>query len=170
MKSIKELIVRMARENQGWGYTRIKGALNNLGHKVGRTTILRTLRDNGIDPAPERSGRTSWKQFLSAHWEGLAAADLFTVEAWTWVGLVRFQVFFVIEVATRRVHLAGIHSEAHGEWMEQLARNLTDPIEGFLRRSRKLIHDRDPLFTSRFDNILAAVGVKPIILPARSPN
>jgi putative transposase len=87
MKTIKELIVRMARENPGWGYTRIKGALDNLGHKVGRATILRTWRENGIDPAPEWSGRTSGKEFLSAHWEGLAAADLFTAEAWTLLGL-----------------------------------------------------------------------------------
>jgi len=63
LRTIKELIVRMARENQGWGYTRIKGALNNLGHEVGRSTILRTLRENGVDPAPERCSRTSWKEF-----------------------------------------------------------------------------------------------------------
>jgi len=90
MKTIKELIVRMARENQGWGYTRIKGALDNLGHEIGRSTILRTLRESGSDPAPERSRCTSWKEFLKAHWEGLAAADLFTVEVWTLTGLVRF--------------------------------------------------------------------------------
>lgn len=94
MTNIKELIVRMARENKGWGYTRIKGALDNLGHEIGRSTILRTLQENGIDPAPERGRSTSWKGFLKAHWDGLAATDLFTVEAWTWSGLVRFHEFF----------------------------------------------------------------------------
>lgn len=170
MKTIKELIVRMARENQGWGYTRIKGALDNLGHEIGRSTILRTLRENGIDPAPDRSQRTSWKDFLKAHWEGLAAADLFTVEAWTWSGLVRFHVFFVMEVATRRVHIAGINSHPHGVWMEQLARNMTDAVNGFLSRCKLLLHDRDPLFTKCFNSILSSAGVKPVILPARSPN
>ena len=170
LRTIKELIVRMARENQGWGYTRIRGALDNLGHKVGRSTILRTLRENGIDPAPERCRRTSWKDFLRTHWEGLAAADLFTVETWTLTGLVRFHVFFVMEVARRRVRIAAISASPNGAWMEQLARNLTDPVEGFLRNCTTLLHDRDPLFTRRFDSILSSAGVRPLILPARSPN
>ena len=169
MKTIKALIVRLATENSGWGYTRIKGALQNLGHQVGRSTILRTLKDNGIDPAPERGSRTRWNEFLRAHWEGLAAADLFTVEAWTWTGLIRFHVFFVMHVATRRVYIAGINSDPQGLWMEQLARNLTDPLEGFLRHSTKLIHDRDPLYTRRFNALLRSTGVKLILLPARSP-
>src|SRR5262249_3960 len=131
MKTIKELIVRIAQENHRWGYTRIKGALDNLGHEIGRSTILRTLRERGLDPAPERSRCTSWKEFLRGPWEGLAAADLFTVEAWTLAGLIRFHMFFAIEVATRRVHIAGISAHPCGAWMEQLARNLTDPVEGF---------------------------------------
>jgi putative transposase len=170
MRTIKDLIVRMARENQGWGYTRIQGALDNLGHEIGRSTILRTLRESGLDPAPERSRSTSWKEFLKTHWDGLAAADLFTVEAWTLRGLIRFHVFFVIEVATRRVHIAGISDHPHGAWMEQLARNLTDPVDGFLRRCKMLLHDRDSLFTKGFDSILSAADVKPIKLPVRSPN
>jgi putative transposase len=170
METIKALIVRLASENSGWGYTRVKGALGNLGHQVGRSTILRTLRENGIDPAPERGRHTRWNEFLRAHWEGLAAADLFTVEAWTWRGLIRFHVFFVMKVATRRVQIAGISPDPQGSWMEQLARNLTDPLEGFLRHTTKLIHDRDPLFTRRLNALLRSTGVKPILLPARSPN
>ena len=170
MKTIKDLILRMARENQGWGYTRIKGALDNLGHEIGRSTILKTLRENGIDPTPTRGRSTSWKEFLQAHWEGLAPADLFTVEAWTWSGLTGFHVFFVIEVATRKVHIGGLSANAHGAWMEQLARNMTDPVDGFLRRCRMLLHDRDSLFTRRFDSILGSAGVRPVILPVRRPN
>ena len=85
-------------------------------------------------------------------------------------GLIRFHVFFVMNVAKRQVHIAGISSNPHGLWMEQLARNLTDPVEGVLRHSTKLIHDRDPLFTKRFNAILRSAGVKPILLPPRSPN
>jgi hypothetical protein len=64
MQVIAELTIRMARENPRWGYTRIQGALQNVGHRVGRTTIANILQDNGIDPAPERGKRTPWSQFL----------------------------------------------------------------------------------------------------------
>jgi hypothetical protein len=100
----------------------------------------------------------------------LAAADLFTVEVWTLTGLVRFHVFFAMELATRRIHIAGISAHPDGVWMEQLSRNLTDPIDGFLRCCKMLLHDRDPLFTRRFDSILSSAGVKPVVLSVRSPN
>ena len=96
--------------------------------------------------------------------------DFFTVEVPTWRGLVRYFVLFAIDLKTRRVHIAGIVNEAYGQWMEQVARNLTDPVEGFLRDTRYLIHDRDPLFTRRFVEILEAAGVNSVKLPARSPN
>ena len=72
----------MAVDNPRWGYTRIRGALSNLGHTIARTTVKRILHDHGVDPAPERSRHMPWKTFLQAHWEGLAACDLFTVEVW----------------------------------------------------------------------------------------
>jgi hypothetical protein len=92
---IAKLAVRMARDNPGWGYTRIRGALFNLGHDVGRNTIKRILADAGLEPAPERSRRTSWKTFLRAHWGAVAAVDFFTVEVLSMTGLVRFFVLFV---------------------------------------------------------------------------
>ncbi len=170
MEQIRELIVKFAEENGTWGYTRIRGALANLGHRVGRNTIARTLKDHGIEPAPERCKKTSWKQFLEAHWEVLAAADFFTVEVWTPTGLVRVVVLFVIELSTRRVEIAGISTQPDGAWMAQVARNLTDVEDGFLADKKYLIHDRDPLFTKEFLETLAAVDVKSVRLPARSPN
>ena len=167
---IEELVVRMAEENPKWGYTRIRGALANLGHEIARNTVKRILRENGIEPAPERGRRTSWATFLKAHWEGLAATDLFTVEVLTLAGLRRYFVFFVIELKTRRVAIAGIHHQPYGGWMEQVARNLTDAFDGFLRDAGHLIHDRDPLFTRAFDEILKGAGVTPVRLPPRSPN
>ncbi len=86
----------MAVENPKWGYTRIRGALANLGHEIARNTVKRTLQDHGIEPAPERGQRLPWKTFLQAHWEGLAAADLFTVEVLSFAGLRRYSVLFVI--------------------------------------------------------------------------
>jgi putative transposase len=167
---IAKLVIQMATANPGWGYTRLWGALWNLGHDLGRNTIKRILADAGIEPAPERSKRTTWKTFLKAHWGAIAAMDFFTVEVLTLRGLVRYFVPFVIDLKTRRVHIAGIVHEAYGQWMEQVARNLADPVEGFLRDTRYLIQDRDPLFTRRFVEILEAAGVKSIKLPARSPN
>ena len=158
---VAALVVRMAVENPQWGYTRIRDALSNLGHTIARTTVKRILRDHGIDPAPERSRRTPWKTFLQAHWDGLAACDLFTVEVLTLAGLRRYLVFFVIELQTRRVTIAGIHPQPGGAWMEQQARNLTDPVDGFLRTARHLIHDRDPLYTRVFGEILTSGGVQP---------
>ena len=80
----------MAVENPQWGYTRIRGALSNLGHNIARTTVKWILHDHGIDPAPERRGRIPWKTFLQAHWEGLVACDLFTVEVLTLAGFRRY--------------------------------------------------------------------------------
>jgi hypothetical protein len=168
--AMAEPVVRMAVENPRWGYTRIRGALANLGYEMSRNTVKRILFDHGIAPAPERSQRTPWKTFLQAHWEGLAACDLFTVEVLTLDGLKRYLVFFVIELRTRYIQIAGIHPVPDGAWMEQMARNLTDPADGFLRTTRHLIHDRDPLYTRIFEEILKGGGVHPVRLPARSPN
>ena len=169
-EEIRDLVVRMARENPSWGYTRIEGALRHLGHEVGRTTVKRILKDAGLDPAPERRKLTSWATFIRSHLSVMAAADLFPVEVLTIRGLVRHMVFFVIDLATRRVHVAGIAVDPAGRWIEQLARNLTDAVDGFLRGKRFLIHDRDPLFTKVFEGILEGAGMTSVRLPARSPN
>ena len=170
MEEIRQLIVRMATENRDWGYTRIRGALANLGHDVARGTIANVLRHHGLEPARERTKRTTWREFLAAHWDVLAAADFFTVEVWLPRGLTRFTVLVLIELATRRVEIAGITAEPDGPWVTQLTRNATDPEDGFLRGTRFLIHDRDPLFSRSVHDTLAAAGVTPVRLPARSPN
>jgi len=167
---LRELVVKMAKANPTWGYTRIRGALRNLGHEVWRTTIQRILKEQGIEPAPERRKRMPWKTFLKAHLGEIAAADFFTVEVLTLVGLVRYHVLFVIDIGTRRVEIAGIVPDPHGRWMTQVARNLTAGFDGFLRGSRYLIHDRDPLFTKEFRDVLRSTGVECIKLPARSPD
>ena len=169
-EEIRELILTMARQNGTWGYTRIQGALQNLGHEVGRGTIAKILKEAGIDPAPDRQRKTTWKEFLRSHWNVLAATDFFTVEVWTAIGLVRYHVLFVIRLATREVQIAGIIPEPHGRWMKQMARNLTDGLDGFLTGCRYLIHDRSSLFAPEFGRILESVGIESVRLPARSPN
>jgi len=167
---LRELILRMARENRSWGYTRIQGALSNLGHEVGRGTVAAILKAAGLDPAPERMNRTTWKEFLRTHWEMLAATDFFTVEIWTAVGLVRYHVWFVVRLASRMVTIAGIVPEPTGPWITQTTRHLTDSLDGFLNGCRYLIHDRSPLFTKEFVTILQSAGVQSVRLPPRSPN
>jgi transposase InsO family protein len=163
-------LLTMARENPSWGYTRLRGALANLGIHLGRSTIQRILKEHGIEPAPTRGRTLSWSAFLKAHWDAMAAADFFGVEVLTRSGLVRYLVFFVIELRTRRVHIAGIGCNPQGAWMVQLARNLTDATSGFLKGARHLIVDRDPLYTVDFESTFAAAGVELIRLPPRSPN
>src|SRR4030081_1814012 len=122
----------MATENPSWGYTRIQGALANLDHRLSRGTIANILKQHGMDPAPERQKRTTWQAFLRAHWSVLAAADFFSVEVWTSGRLTRFAVLFVIDLATRRVEIAGIVSEPDSAWVIQCGRQITDPVEGIL--------------------------------------
>ncbi len=166
----REWVVRMATENRSWGYTRIQGALANLDHHVSRGTIATILRQHGIEPAPERQKRTTWQEFLRTHRDVLAAADAFSVEVWTARGLTRFAVLFVIDLATRRVEIAGILREPDSAWVVQCSRQLTDPDNGCLRGKRFLLHDRDPRFTDAFADTLAAAGVETLRLPPRSPN
>jgi putative transposase len=162
-------LVTMARENPGWGYTRLRGALENLGFKVGRSTIARILRESGIEPAPRR--RTmDWKTFLAVHWEAIAAADFFSVEVVTCRGLARYFVLFVLRLKTRQVYIAGISQSLDGAWMAQIARNLTDAKDGFLKDVRHLIVDRDPLYTEQFKTILGSGAVELLKLPPSSPN
>jgi transposase InsO family protein len=167
---IAALVVRTATENPTWGYTRIRGGLKRLGHDVARNTIKAILKDHGIEPAPERGTNTPWKAFLAEHWDGLAAADFFTVEVLTMRGLVRYVVFFVMKLKTRVVEIAGITSQPDEAWMTQVARNLTDARDGFLRGVQYLILDRDPLYTAAFQRLLRDNGVKPLVLPAWSSN
>jgi transposase InsO family protein len=169
-QGIADLVVGMANENPNWGYTRIRDALRHIGHELARNTVKRILLNNGIEPAPERNRKTSWKAFVKAHIGEIAAADFFAVEVLTLVGLVRHFVFFVIDIESRRVEIAGITCSPHGEWMKQIARNLTDAEDGFLRGVRYLILDRDPLYTAAFREMLKDAGVAVVRLPARSPN
>jgi hypothetical protein len=169
-EELVRLVVRMASENSSWGYTRIQGAMRNLGHKLGRGTIRGILKDHGIEPAPERGKGMPWSVFLKAHWKGLAAWDFFTVEVWSWRGLMTHYVLFVIELATRRVRIAGITVQPDAGWMMQVGRNLLDMFDGALMDKRYLIVDRDTKYCIESRQMLAREGVQVIRLPPRSPN
>jgi putative transposase len=170
MREIEELIVRMAHENSGWGYTQIRGALANLSHQVGRGTIANVLKRNGIEPAPERSKRTTWSTFLKAHWKVLAASDFFSVDVWMPRGLVTYYILFLISIADRVVEIAGITTRPDEAWMLQMGRNQTDSESGVLASKRYLIVDRDTKYTEQFRKLIENSGTEVIRLPPMSPN
>jgi hypothetical protein len=128
LAEIRRLAVRMANENPTWGYTRIQGALKNVGHRVGRSTIARILKAAGVPPVPERP--TSWQTFLRAHWGAIAGADFFTTEVWTWRGLVTFYTVFVIDLASRRLQVVGSTPHPDEVFMQQVVRTLTAGTTG----------------------------------------
>jgi len=165
---VVNLIVRLARDNSSWGYDRIAGALSNPGHKVSDQTVGNILRRHGIAPAPNRSRTTSWKEFIRTHMAVLSGMDFFTVEVLTWRGLVTYYVLFVIQLETRRVILAGMARYPTEEWMQQVARNLTDTESGTLTHQKYILHDRDAKFCSLFTATLSEGGCNcSNFLPAR---
>ena len=170
-RDIRKLVIEMALANEGWGYTKLRDALRTgLQIEIGRSTVANILAEAGIEPAPEREKKRTWKRFMTMHWDSLCACDFFSVEVLGLFGAVRYMVFFVIQIKTRAVEIAGIQVDPDGEWMKQIARNLVDPVDGFLRGASYLIHDRDPLFTEAFTAILESEGVGCVKIPAQSPN
>ena len=167
---IRKLVLEMAAANPSWGYGHIHGELKGLGYKVSWQTVRRVMLDHGLLPDPDRPYKTTWNDFIKSHWESLAACDFFSVDVLGFKGLTRYLVFFVIEVATRKVEIVGIHADPCETQMLQWARNLTDAEDGFLKDKRVLIHDRDPLYTKKFRQTLRAAGVRSLKLPKRAPN
>ena len=167
---VKCLVVRMATENPNWGYDRISGEMANLGHTLCDQSVGNILKEHGIEPAPARRRTTSWKEFIHAHWDVLAAVDFTTIEVRTYRGLVTYYLLFVMDLSSRRVEFAGMTPNPTEAWMDQIARNLTDCEDGFLKRHRYLLMDRDTKFCQSFRDMLESAGVKPKRLPARSPN
>ncbi len=166
---IRQLVLRMARENPSWGYDRIAGAMQNLGHDISDQSVGNILKAHGIEPAPDRKRQTTWKTFLKSHWDVLAAIDFTTVEVWTKSGLVTYYLLFVMDLKTRRVHFVGCMVNPHEAWMKQSARELTSCDDGFLV-GKRLIMDRDTKFCKSFRSILRQSGMEPVILPPKSPN
>ncbi len=168
LAEIRRLVVRMAGENPTWGYTRIQGALKNVGHRVGRSTIARILKAAGVPPVPERP--TSWQTFLRAHWGAIAGADFFTTEVWTWRGLVTFYTVFVIDLASRRVQIVGSTPYPNDLFMRHISRTLTAAEIGLLCHHRVLICDRDRKWNGEVRQLLADTGIEVVLTPVRAPN
>jgi putative transposase len=167
---IEALVVRMARENSSWGYDRIVGAMANLGYTLSDQTVGNILQRHDIPAAPKRERTTTWADFIRTHMSVLAGTDFFSVEVLTLRGLVTYYVLFFIHLESRKVEIAGITPHPNEAWMKQIARNVTMDEWGFLGNCRYLIHDRDTKHCQSFRDIIESGDVKPLRLPARSPN
>ena len=164
----RRLVVRMAEENPTWGYTRIRGALKNVGHRVGRSTIARILKAQGIPPVRRRP--TSWQTFLQAHWGAIAGADFFTTDVWTWRGLVTYYTVIVIDLASRRVQIVGSTPHPDDLFMRQVGRPLMAADEGGLLGHRVLICDRDTKWSAPVREQLDEAGIRVVQTPFQAPN
>jgi putative transposase len=162
---VRALVVRLARENPGWGYRRIQGELTGLGVKLAPSTVWAILKQARIEPAPRRL-ETSWAEFLRQQAASIMECDFLTVDT---LFLKRFYVLFFIEVATRRVRLAGITTNPDGRWVSQQARNLLMQLDDEEVRPLFLVRDRDSKFTREFDEVFRSEGIRVIKAPVRAP-
>ena len=165
---VRELVLRIARENSWWGLTSIQGRVAVLRHLIARSTIRNILKEHGLTPDTRR--HTPWRQFLKQQAATLAATDFFTTEVWTITGLKTVFTLFAIDVKTRAVEILGSTSNPDERFMAQIARNITGVAEGFWASKTMLLMDRDRKFSTAFKACLGAAGIHCILTPPRAPN
>ena len=164
-RNIKALVLRLARENPGWGYRRIHGEMAGLGVKVAASTVWEILRASGIDPAPRRTGPT-WSRFLHSQADAILACDFFTADL---LDGTRAYVLAVIEHATRRIRILGVTLHPTGQWTAQQARNFLMDLGEQADRFKFMIRDRGSNFTTAFDAVLADAGIRTVLCNIQTP-
>jgi putative transposase len=162
---LRELVLRLARDNPNWGCRRIQGEPAGVGYRLAASTIWAILTKAGVGPVPRRAGPT-WTEFLTAQAKGILACDFLHVDT---IGLTCIYVLFLIEVATRRVHLLGATTKHSGQWVAQQARNLMLDLGERVDRFRFLIRDRDAKYTAMFDNVFQTEGIEVLLTPPQAP-
>jgi transposase InsO family protein len=163
--TVKQLILRLARENSVWGHRRIRGELARLGYPIAPSTVWQILHAAGIDPAPQRSGPT-WRQFLTAQAHGIIAADFLHLDT---VALKRLYALVFIEHDSRSLHLVGVTAHPTAAWTVQQARNLAMTLGCRMDWLRLLLRDRDSKYTDAFDAVFQADDVEILLSPPRAP-
>ncbi|WP_234537710.1 integrase core domain-containing protein [Streptomyces shenzhenensis] len=165
VRSIRILILRLVRENPSWGYRRVHGELATLGLRVAASTVWEILKNEGIDPAPDRAA-TTWSDFLRSQADAILACDF--IETVTLTGRSQY-ILAVIEHVTRRIRILGTTAHPTAQWVSQAARNLVMDLEGTSATVTYLIRDRDSKFPALFDQILAAAGIQTVLTGVRMP-
>ena len=164
-RNITALVLRLARENPGWGYRRIHGEMAGLRVKIAPSTMWEILKNAGINPAPRRTAPT-WSQFLRSQADAILACDFFTA------GLLdgtHAYVLAVIEHATRRIRILGVTLHPTGEWTTQQARNLLMDLDEQAHHAKFIIRDRGSNYSSAFDAVLADAGIRTVLCSVRAP-
>jgi putative transposase len=164
-RDIKALVLRLARENPGWGYRRLHGELAGLGVKIAASTVWQILKNAGIDPTPQRTAPT-WSVFLRSQAEAILACDFFTADL---LDGTQAYVLAVIEHATRRIRILGVTLHPTGEWTAQQARNLMMDLGEQSHRVKFMIRDRGSNYTASFDAVLAGAGIRSVLCNIRTP-
>jgi transposase len=164
-RNIKALVLRLARENPGWGYRRIHGELAGLGVKIAASTAWEILKKAGIDPAPRRTG-PAWSLFLRSQAEAILACDFFTADL---LDGTQAYVLAVIEHASRRIRILGVTLHPAGEWTAQQARNLIMDLGEQAHRVKFMIRDRGSNYTAVFDAVLAGAGIRTVLCNVQTP-
>jgi transposase InsO family protein len=162
---VRSVVLRLARENESWGYRRIHGELAGLGIMVAPSTVWQILKSAGINRAPRRGG-PSWAEFLRSQAQGILALDFFTA------GLLngtKVYVLAVIDHGTRRIRILGATEHPVQSWVVQQARNLLMDLEDARIRAKSVLHDRDASFTATFDSVFQAAGIKVIRSAVQAP-
>jgi putative transposase len=165
---VEALIFQLARENI-WGYKKIQGELKKLGIEISKTCVANILRRNGLPPSPDRKGLT-WREFLSRHAEVFLCADLLTKEIWTFKGLQRTFIFFVLHLHTRQILLARATFSPNGRWLKQQARHVLWECQDRGIKAHFFLHDNDACYSEGFDGLLKSAGLKPVKTPYQAPN
>ena len=160
-----QVVLRLARENETWGYRRIQGELSVLGLNLASASVWNILQRHGLDPSPGRSGPT-WSEFLRVQAKTILACDFFTVDT---VWLRRLYVLFFIELDTRQVFVTAMTARPTGAWVVQQARNLSFELSERTQPVKFLIRDRDAKFTASFDEVFRAQGVRIVRTPVKAP-
>jgi putative transposase len=163
--NIRALVLRLARENPGWGYRRIHGELAGLGAKIAASTVWEILKKAGIEPTPRRADPT-WPQFLRSQAEAILACDFFTADL---LDGTQAYVLAVIEHATRRIRILGVTLDPTGAWTSQQARNLIMDLGEQAHRVKFMIRDRGSNYTAAFDAVLADAGIRTVLCNVRTP-
>ena len=164
-RRVRSMVLRLARENESWGYRRIHGELAGLGITVAPPAVWRILKSAGIEPAPRRNG-SGWAEFLRSQARGILALDFFTADL---LNGAKVYVLAVIEHGTRRIRVLGATEHPAQSWVVQQARNLLMDLGDTGTRMKFVLHDRDASFTATFDAVFQAAGVRVIRSAVRAP-
>jgi transposase len=164
-RKVRSVVLRLARENESWGYRRIHGELTGLGITVAPSTVWQILKSAGINRAPRRGG-PSWAEFLRSQAQGILALDFFTADL---LNGTKVYVLAVIEHGTRRIRILGATGHPVQSWVVQQARNLLMDLEDAGTRAKFVLHDRDASFTSTFDSVFQAAGIRVIRSAVQAP-